>query len=183
MAVDEALSPRLLEPEIQVNTDLTLQFMRREHIDDLWGILRAAPEIHSYITWTAGVKTPDDIGRAIDERFPQKEEAPYVLKDSRAAIGYVGMRSSPSIEHEYEFGYFLAPHVRGRGYVPAATSSLMAAARDTLGAGSFALYIEDANTASQSVAAKLGFTATDELREDLALGCFERRYERVAPHV
>lgn len=153
--------------------------MDHEHADGLLQILEASPRIQAYITWTAAIETADDIRRTIDERFPQKGEAPYVLLRGSDVIGYTGLRDSEHRASEYEVGYFIAADERGRGYVPAAVNALMSAAENQLEARCFALYIEDRNLPSLAVASKLGFVATAELREDTDLGCIERRHERI----
>ena len=175
----ETLEARSLAPQIPVNYGMALHAMDYEHADGLMQILEASPRIQAYITWTAGIETVDDIRRAIDERFPQKGEAPYVLLRGADVIGYTGLRDSKHRAGEYEIGYFIAADERGRGHIPAAVSALMSAAENQLEARGFALYVEDRNLPSLAVASKLGFVATGELREDTALGSIERRHERI----
>ena len=70
-----------------------------------------------------------------------------------------------------EFGYRLVPEARGRGYATEAGRAILALASETF-RGELLAMIDPANTASQNVIAKLGFTfwksaEIDGYRDDL----------------
>lgn len=175
----ETLQPPSLEPDIRINDRLTARLLVPDDSQSMFEIMQADPNIHTYITWAAGLSDAEDVRKAI-EVFQQNGESRYALVEEGQTIGYVGLFQSPTIEDEYEFGYFCAPDRRGRGIVATATSVLMTEAKKRLGAKSFSLYIQDSNLGSQAVASKLGFGRTEELREDTVLRRMERRYERAA---
>lgn len=163
-AIDDVLSWRLFVPD---------------DAEDVLRILKADPEIQTRITWTAGVKTASDVRRRI-EGFPERGGYRGALLELGQVIGYGALYESKTREKEHEIGYFCAPDKRGRGYTKKLVVNLMETSAAVRGTESFALYIADSNLPSRAVAASLDFLATDELRRDDALDCFERRYEKVA---
>ncbi len=176
--MSEALAPSPLPPEIEVNDVLSLRLLEPDDSEDVFRILQDAPEIQSYVTWTASIKVTEDV-RAKIEEFQEKGDRRYALLEGQQVIGYGALYNSwINIENEYEIGYFCAPEKRGRGYTKATAIRLMEVAREILGAQSFALYIDDGNSPSKTLAASLGFVPTEEFKEDPVLNCLERRYEQ-----
>jgi RimJ/RimL family protein N-acetyltransferase len=172
----ETVEARQLGPEIQVDNELKLRLLEPDDSQRIFEILQSGPEIQKYITWTVGLKSADEIRRAIDT-FQQNGDVRYALLEDQEIVGYVGLAETKiGRAGDYEMGYFCDPSKRGQAFIPRAVDSLMTAAESILPVKTFALYIHDGNASSQAVAKKLGFRRTEEMKEDKILGLTERRY-------
>jgi RimJ/RimL family protein N-acetyltransferase len=177
--MNETLPIKSLRREIAASSELRLRLAEPADGEAMFRIIQEDPEIQAYISWTAEVKSVKDVERKIEE-FQQKREIAYTLLEDQNVIGYVGLRANPQgPEDEYEIAYFCARASRGQGHVSNAVASLMTAITESTPVSAFTLYINEVNSASQAVAARLGFARTDELREDKALNRSERRYEKL----
>ncbi len=160
--------------------------LRRLQVEDserIFEILQADPDISKYyVTWTAGIKTKQDVELRING-FIKSHAARYGVFFNGKLVGYIGIWKveDNAREDEYDIGYFCDPKFRGQGVVTKATSALIASATQNVKVSSFALYIADRNKASQAVARNLGFSRTEEVAFDDILKIEERRYERILP--
>ncbi|MCL3994152.1 GNAT family N-acetyltransferase [Streptomyces lavenduligriseus] len=91
-----------------------------------------------------------------------------VRRDDGRAIGGMGFHSAPDEEGRVEIGYDLAESARGNGYATEALRALAewALAREEV--RTLFATIEPANTASQAVVSRAGFTKVSEDEEGLA---------------
>jgi ribosomal-protein-alanine N-acetyltransferase len=87
-----------------------------------------------------------------------------VARDGGAMVGYIGFHTAPGAEYlepyspeAVEFGYTVFPPHRRQGYAREASCALMRWATEHHGVRRFILSISPDNTASQSLAASLGF--------------------------
>lgn len=87
-----------------------------------------------------------------------------VARGSGAMVGYIGFHAAPGAEYlepyspeAVEFGYTVFPPHRRQGYAREASCTLMRWAIQHHGVSRFVLSIRPDNTASQSLAASLGF--------------------------
>ncbi|HVX48056.1 MAG TPA: GNAT family N-acetyltransferase [Candidatus Saccharimonadales bacterium] len=177
--MSETLANTALAPEVHVEGDLSVRLLEPDDSDAIFQVLRRASEVQSYVTWTAGIRNPDDVACAI-EGFQANGESRYALLEGETLIGYIGV--FPYEEGVYGLGYFCDPAYRGSGRVTRAAEKLMEAAEKSLPVDRFALYIADENNASRAVAVRLGFSPTDIVIKDDVLDCTERRYEKVVHH-
>jgi RimJ/RimL family protein N-acetyltransferase len=80
---------------------------------------------------------------------------------------FIGLALAPTIDHEsreVELGYVVAPAARGRGAATAILSLLTSWAFTSAGALRIVLIIDVANTASERVAGRCGYTREGVLR-------------------
>lgn len=87
-----------------------------------------------------------------------------VLRSSRTMIGHIGFHTAPGADYlqQYspgavEFGFAVFPAFQRQGFAREACRALMRWARETHGIQNFVLTIRPDNTASQVLAAQLGF--------------------------
>ena len=87
-----------------------------------------------------------------------------VLRSSRTMIGHIGFHSAPGADYlqpfspgGVELGFTVFQPFRRLGYAREASQTLMDWAREVHGIQSFVLSISPENTASQALAARLGF--------------------------
>jgi RimJ/RimL family protein N-acetyltransferase len=87
-----------------------------------------------------------------------------VLRETRVMVGHIGFHAAPGAEYlrpfspdAVEFGFTVFPEHQRRGYAREASQALMRWAHDTYGVTKFVLSIRPDNTASQALAAGLGF--------------------------
>jgi RimJ/RimL family protein N-acetyltransferase len=86
------------------------------------------------------------------------------LRDRRVMVGHIGCHTAPGAEYlrphapgGVEFGYTVYPPFRRQGYAREASRALMSWAHQAHGVTRFVLSIRPDNTASQALAAGLGF--------------------------
>lgn len=91
-----------------------------------------------------------------------------------AYAGSIDLRLSPTDPVLADVGFMAAPHVRGRGYVPAALAAVCAWGFTTLGLARIEWRAEVGNTASRRAAEKAGFVF-----EGTARGSLPHRGKRV----
>jgi len=87
-----------------------------------------------------------------------------VLREERAMVGHIGFHTAPGAEYlrpfspgAVEFGFTTFPPFRRQGYAREASKALMRWAHQAHGMTKFVLTIRPDNTASQALAAGLGF--------------------------
>lgn len=87
-----------------------------------------------------------------------------VPRDRCVMVGYIGFHTAPGAEYlqpyvpgGVEFGFTVYPPFRRQGYAREASQALMQWAHQVHGVTRFALTISPENTASQALAAGLGF--------------------------
>ena len=125
---------------------------------------------------TLGLSVPDGFLESTDVmclRLQQIEAEPtfqpwslraMVLRDHRMMVGHIGCHTAPAPEYlrslapgGVEFGFTVFPCFRRNGYAREASMSLMRWAHEDHGVTRFVLSIRPDNTASQNLAASLGF--------------------------
>ena len=86
------------------------------------------------------------------------------LRDRRMMVGHIGCHTAPAPEYlrslapgGVEFGFTVFPSFQRKGYAREASVSLMRWAHEDHGVTRFVLSIRPDNTASQNLAASLGF--------------------------
>ena len=86
------------------------------------------------------------------------------LRETGVMIGHIGFHTAPGADYlrpfspgGVEFGFTVFPSYRRRGYAREASLALMLWARKTAGVTKFVVSIRPDNTASQALAAHLGF--------------------------
>lgn len=93
----------------------------------------------------------------------------WTVDDADGPVGFVGLGFEMG-DQAPELGYLLHSRARGKGYATEAATAARDCARDVLKLPALVSYITDSNTASQSVARKLGAVrdaaAEDALNED-----------------
>ncbi|HEX5744367.1 MAG TPA: GNAT family N-acetyltransferase [Candidatus Saccharimonadales bacterium] len=172
------LSPTL--PKIIIDDGLLLRRITPDDAEDMFKIIQADSGIGRNVTWAGLVHSLDDAHKGI-EQLLKEFKSPYVLQENGVTIGFAGTWGYPGKDHEVGFSYFLAKEKRGHGYVTRTVRKLMEAVRnDNPSVDTFIVNITDSNKASQAVAEKLGFKATDKLMKDRVLTEPTRRYERPA---
>lgn len=116
---------------------------------------------------------PGDAGDVLALRLKQLEADPglhpwllraIALRDTRVMIGHIGFHTRPGADYlrpfspgAVEFGFTVFPTFRRQGYAREASLALMRWARETHQVTKFVLSIRPDNTASQALAAQLGF--------------------------
>lgn len=145
---------------------MTPPFLRVSLVRDLAGAERE-------LGMTVPEDWPDGAADVLSLRLKQIEEDPTVqpwllraiaLRDIPVMIGHIGFHEAPRLEPPHplcpgagEFGYTIFPRYRRRGYAREASLALMQWARQSMGLTRFVLSISPDNTASQALAAQLGF--------------------------
>ena len=124
--------------------------------------------------WPVGTEPGWSDRRALlARRLKQIEDEPtiqpwllraIVPRGSRVMVGHIGFHTAPGAEYlqpyspgAVEFGYTVFPTYRRRGYAREASRALMHWAHQCHGVTRFVVTIAPDNTASQSLAASLGF--------------------------
>lgn len=116
---------------------------------------------------------PEGKGDVLSLRLNQLEDDPCLqpwllramaLRGTGVMVGHIGFHTAPGADYllpfspgAVEFGFSVFPSFRRRGYAREASLALMHWARHTQGVTKFVLTIRPDNTASQSLAAQLGF--------------------------
>lgn len=164
---------------IQVHDNIKLRLLVPDDAARVFEILEKDPEIRKkFVTWTAGLTTENAVREAIGKFQESTKIFRFAIVDGNRLIGYVGTWSNTPDCKEYDGGYFIDPHERGKGIVSAAMKALIEAASKNLPVELFAMYIWDGNEPSKAVARKLGFKPTDRIEPEPALdGIEERRWE------
>jgi RimJ/RimL family protein N-acetyltransferase len=115
-----------------------------------------------FMIFSAGVLSTVAAHARFDEMLQRGRELsfakqPIIVRDTGTIIGYSGVNWFDfEGARRLEFGYRLAPEARGKGYATEASLALLAVAEKTYD-GEILAMIDPWNTASQSVATKLGF--------------------------
>lgn len=163
---------------ILVRDNIKLRLLVPDDAGRIFEILEKDPAIREkFVTWTAGLTTEDAVRSAI-EKFQQNSSLRFGIIDGDRLIGYVGTWSNTPDGKEYDAGYFIDRDKRGKGIVTSAMKALIEVASKNLPIELFAMYIWDENEPSKAVAQKLGFTRTDVIEPEPALGGVpERRWE------
>lgn len=136
-------------------------------------LVRNLAEAERELGMTLPEEWPDGAADVLSLRLKQIEEDPTVqpwllraiaLRDMPVMIGHIGFHEAPRFEPPHplcpgagEFGYTIFPPYRRRGYAREASLALMQWARQSMGLTRFVLSISPDNTASQALAAQLGF--------------------------
>jgi RimJ/RimL family protein N-acetyltransferase len=172
----------LMPHKINVADDLGLRLLVPDDAMRIFAIFQADPSIQKTMTWPFRLKTVEDTKERI-QKFNDSEELRYAIIYDGELIGYIGIWKDKgwfgTIQpDDYSYGYFCDPTKRGKGIITDTAKVLMAQVESVVRVKTFSLYIEDSNPASQAVAKKLGFRATDEVYTEPVLGSTERRYIR-----
>lgn len=164
---------------IPVRDNIQLRLLTPGDAARVFEILEKDPHIRKkFVTWTAGLTTEEAVGEAIEKFQENPTVFRFAIVDGDRLIGYVGTWSNTPDGKEYDAGYFIDPTERGKGIVSAAMKALIEAASKNLPLELFAMYIWDGNEPSKAIARKLGFTPTDVIEPEPALGGIpERRWE------
>jgi RimJ/RimL family protein N-acetyltransferase len=115
-----------------------------------------------FMVFSAGVRGPDAAHRRFDEMLIRADELPFakqpvIERATGLIIGYSGADWFHfEGERRLEFGYRLVREARGRGYATEASRAVLTKAAETF-CGEILAMIDPTNSASQSVAEKLGF--------------------------
>jgi [ribosomal protein S5]-alanine N-acetyltransferase len=166
---DLTLIEKIQSPRLDL-IPMTPAFMKASLADDLHGADR---ELGASLP--AG--WPDKKNR-LAVRLEQLENDPTLqpwllramcVRESRAMIGHIGFHTAPGAEYlrewlpgAIEFGYMVFPPYRRQGFAREAARALMQWACDVHGVTRFVLTIAPGNTASQALAASLGFARIGE---------------------
>ena len=116
--------------------------------------------------FVGGVKTPEQAWRLMATYLGhyQLKGFSYLAmetKAEKALVGTVGLwKSDPWPEHE--LGYWLLPHMQGKGYAGEAGKAVLSFAKK-LKLPSLVSYIDPANDLSKKLALKLGATLTESI--------------------
>jgi RimJ/RimL family protein N-acetyltransferase len=160
-----------------IRTDrLLLRPFRPEDAD---AVFRASqdPETARWLTAIPDPYTREDARRYVEDVAPRERTdrlgLSVVLEADGELVGTGGLHLRPG-RLGPEIGYTVAPWGRRRGYATEAAAALAAWAI-RLGAPRVHLFVDVANTASQAVARKAGFTHEGRVR-----GCLEYRDGRRA---
>lgn len=161
--------------------DLPSEVLRTERLvlrpyrpDDVEAVHRAcqAADIQRWITAIAVPYSAEDARAWVEELAPAERAEgaglPSVIEADGELVGSAGVHLRPG-RLGPEIGYWVAPWGRGRGYAAEAAHGLAAWALG-LGAPRVHLFADVANTASQAVAVRAGFT-----REGVVRSCLEYR--------
>jgi ribosomal-protein-alanine N-acetyltransferase len=116
---------------------------------------------------------PGGTADVLSLRLKQLEDEPCLqpwllramaLRGTHVMVGHIGFHTAPGADYllpfspeAVEFGFSVFPSFRRRGYAREASLALMHWARHTQGVTKFVLTIRPDNTASQALAAQLGF--------------------------
>jgi RimJ/RimL family protein N-acetyltransferase len=115
-----------------------------------------------FMEFSDGVLDPDAANRRFDGMLERAAELPFakqpvIERSTGAILGYSGVNWFEfEGDRRLEFGYRLVPEARGHGYATEAGRTVLSIAEATF-SGELLAIIDPANTASQNVAAKLGF--------------------------
>jgi ribosomal-protein-alanine N-acetyltransferase len=159
------------EPDLIIHSDrldlvtLTPAFLRASLDDD-----QVQAEMLMQLTLPPGWPDCSDL---LSLRLKQLEDEPtiepwllraIVPRGSGVMVGHIGFHSAPGAEYlepyspgAVEFGFTVFPPYRRKGYARESSCALMHWAYQCHGVTRFALTIQPDNTASQSLAASLGF--------------------------
>jgi len=116
-----------------------------------------------FMVFSGGVLDADAAHRRFDEMLVRAAEMPYAKQPvidriTGEIIGYAGVNWFEfEGEQRLEFGYRLIPEARGKGYATEASRLVLERAAASF-SGEILAMIDPANTASQNVARKLGFS-------------------------
>jgi RimJ/RimL family protein N-acetyltransferase len=165
--------------QIPVRDNIKLRLLVPDDSARVFEILEKDPKIREkFVTWTAGLTSEEAVREAIGKFQENPVIFRFAIVDGDRLIGYVGTWSNTPDGKEYDAGYFIDPDERGKGIVTIAMKALIEAASKNLSVELFAMYIWDGNEPSKAVAKKLGFTQTDRIEPEPALGGIpERRWE------
>jgi RimJ/RimL family protein N-acetyltransferase len=98
------------------------------------------------------------VGEHTRDRWTRGEGAVFaIVNGSDTYVGSMELRLSPVDESVADVGFMTAPHVRGRGYVPAALDAVCIWGFQALGLVRIEWRAEVGNTASRRAAEKAGF--------------------------
>lgn len=168
-AVFEAPQPELYA-ETRAGTQLRLRPLAEGDID---AIVRACQDPDT-VRWTI---VPHPYQRS-DAEFFVHEHAPAVWRQGTGAVfgviddadeygGTVELRLSPRDPLVGDLGFMIAPHVRGRGYCPAAVTALCVWGFTNLGLARIEWRANVGNVASRRAIEKAGFTFEGTARHAL----------------
>ena len=163
--------------DIVVNDVCSLRILKARDAPRIYDIVQANKDIkEECITWARGASSEQDIAKRIEE-FTAHKALRYSIVVNDIVAGYVGAwhHDLDMANSDYEFGYFCDAAYRGQGLVSLSTKCLMDCVRENMQVDSFAMYIEDTNTASQAVATNLGFLSTDIVEKNNMFSSLEER--------
>jgi RimJ/RimL family protein N-acetyltransferase len=115
-----------------------------------------------FMIFSGGVLTAEAAHARFDEMLVRGAELPFakqpiIERPTSTIVGYAGVNWFDfEGDRRLEFGYRLTPAARGKGYATEASRAVLATADQTF-TGEILAMIDPRNTASQNVAAKLGF--------------------------
>jgi len=94
-----------------------------------------------------------------------------VERASGVVVGSINLKGPPDADGDVEIGWGISQPWRRRGYALEAVLAVIDWAAGQPGTTTLSATIDDANAASQRLAAKVGFSRTDRLRRQLPLWC------------
>ena len=161
--------------------DVILRLIQPEDASRFMEIFRADPEIQKSVTWTSGLDSEEKIREKI-QGFKDSKSLRYSIIKEERIVGYIGLwkyqgyfGNAPE-PGEYGIGYLCDLNARGQGVIKQAITALKTRAESILPIEFYSLYIHDDNIASQKIVESLGGYRTEEVFEEPALECFERRW-------
>ncbi|MTK01234.1 GNAT family N-acetyltransferase [Micromonospora sp. CP22] len=156
--------------------ELSLRPLAERDLDALVAVCRD-PDTLRWTTVPENYTRADaeDFLRFVRNSWAAGTSAPFVLADATDRYaGSIDLRLSPADPLLADIGFMTAPHVRGRGYQPAALAALCAWGFTTLGLARIEWRANVGNVASRRAAEKAGFTM-----EGTARGLLNHRGTRV----
>jgi RimJ/RimL family protein N-acetyltransferase len=144
--------------------------LRQFNLDDVPAVTAACqdPEI---FRWTASIPYPYEEAHARswiaqhDRFWSSSERAPFAIVSSTTGefLGNISITSFDWAERTAMAGYWVAKHARGEGVATSALEMMCEWAFQTLDLSAIVLYTLIGNRASERVAEKAGFLATELL--------------------
>jgi RimJ/RimL family protein N-acetyltransferase len=162
-------------PEILTAESVQLRCWRPSFTEAmLLAVVESFYELEQWMPWAQQAPTADGLREVLRQgeiAFHADDNWEYAIFDARSEeiVGAAGLHRTEATD-SFEIGYWVRTSRTGRGIATSAAQTLVSAARNLGIAKQVVIRMDQANTASASVARTLGFTLqAEEAREITAI--------------
>ncbi len=170
--------------QVEVRPGVALRHLRQDDAPALLTILQEDPSIRQRVGVAAAMNSPAGVADVVRHYSQELGLIRFALVEQGVCCGLVsvwadtGYFGEPAMPQTYGFGFFLAPHARGRGLISDSLLAVMEVVAAALPVQRFIAYCEDDNLPSQAVLHRVGLLPTERTYSEPNHGWTERLYQR-----
>jgi ribosomal-protein-serine acetyltransferase len=156
----------MIAATISVNDNVTLRQVRVDEAETVFALVDQERQyLGTWLPWVKTTLTPNDSQEFINSTLNNRESGSsygYGMFDGNAFIGHISIMHLDEDDKEPEIGYWISSKMAGQGITTSAVKALTDAGFNQLHLSKIVIKAMVANTASNKVAEKAGYTLVDQ---------------------